>query len=124
MKKSQEFIRSENCVLGVLFRLDGFLMNPLIQGYSGTAPETSRNAYVTNQRTTEDDSQSDPQPETGIFQTQTTRNSDPEESRVMVRKVNGKLHTVLPVQRQGSSRKTVLPVYRNSTVKTPLRQSK
>ena len=54
-------------------------MNPLIQGHSRTAPETSRNAYGTNQGTNEDDSQSDPHPEAGVFQSQTTRNSGPEE---------------------------------------------
>ena len=54
-------------------------MNPLIQGHSGTTPETSRNAYGTNQGTNEDDSQSDPPPEAGIFHNQTTRNSGPED---------------------------------------------
>ena len=53
-------------------------MNPLIQGHSGTAPETSRNAFGTNQGTDEDDSQSDPHPEAGIFRSQTTQNSGPE----------------------------------------------
>ena len=58
----------ENRILGALSRLDEFLMKPLIQGYSGTAPETSRNAYGTNQGTNEDNSQSDPHPEAGVFQ--------------------------------------------------------
>ena len=35
-KLSQEFSRTENRILGALARLDDFLMNPLIQGYSGT----------------------------------------------------------------------------------------
>ena len=69
---SQEFSRTENCILGALSRLDDFLMNPLIQGHSGIAPETSRNAFITNQGTNEDDSQSDPHPEAGIFHKQTT----------------------------------------------------
>ena len=56
-KLSQEFSRTENRILGALPRLDDFLMNPLIQGYSGSAPETSRNAFSTNQGTNEDDSQ-------------------------------------------------------------------
>ena len=76
---SQEYSRTENRILGALVRLDGFLMNPLIQGYSGTAPETSRNAFSMNQRTNEDDSQSDPHPEAGIFTNQTTQNSGPED---------------------------------------------
>ena len=78
-KLSQEFSRTENRILGALSRLDDFLMNPLIQGHSGTAPETSWNVYGTNQGTNEDDSQSDPHPEAGIFQSQTTRNSGPED---------------------------------------------
>ena len=41
-KLSQEFIRTENRILGALARLDDFLMNPLIQGHSGTAPVAFR----------------------------------------------------------------------------------
>ena len=78
-KLSQEFSRTENRILGALSRLDDFLMNLLIQGHSGTAPETSRSAYGTNQGTNEDDFQSDPHPEAGVFQSQTTQNSGPED---------------------------------------------
>ena len=78
-KLSQEFSRTENRILGALARLDDFLMNPLNQGHSGTAPETSWNAFFTSQGTNEDDSQSDPHPEAGIFLDQTTQNSGPEE---------------------------------------------
>ena len=42
---SQEFSRTENCILGALASLDDFLMNPLIQGHSGTTSEMSRNAF-------------------------------------------------------------------------------
>ena len=76
---SQEFSRTQNLILGALSRRDDFLMNPLIQGHSRTPPETSRNAYGTNQGTNEDDSQSDPHPEAGVFQSRTTRNSGPED---------------------------------------------
>ena len=38
-------------------------MNPLVQGHSGTTPETSRNVFSINQGANEDDSQSDPHPE-------------------------------------------------------------
>ena len=78
-KLSQEFSRTENRILGALARLDDFLMNPLIQGYSGTVPETSRNAFGKSQATNEDDSQSDPHPEAGIFHNQKTQNSGPED---------------------------------------------
>ena len=79
-KLSQEFSRTENRILGALFRLDDFLMKLLIQGRSGTAPETSRNALSTSQGTNEEESQSDPHSEAGIFQSQTTHNSGPEDS--------------------------------------------
>ena len=74
-KLSQEFSRTENRILGALARLDGFLMNPLLQGHSGNTPETSGNTFNTNQGTNEDDSQSDPHPETGGFGSQRTQDS-------------------------------------------------
>ena len=63
---------------------DDFLMNPLIQGKSGTTPVLSRNAFSTKQGTNEDDSQSDPHPEAGIFGNQTMRNSGQKDRRDMV----------------------------------------
>ena len=66
-KLSQEFSRKENCILDALARLDDFLMNPLLQGHSGTTPETSRNKFSINQGTNEDDSQSNPHPEAGLL---------------------------------------------------------
>ena len=66
-KVSQEFSRTENRILGALARLDDFLMDPLLQGHSGTTPETSRNMFSTNQGTNEDDSQSNPHPEAGLL---------------------------------------------------------
>ena len=59
---SKEFSRTENRILGALARLDDFLMNPLLPGYSGTTPEPSRHALNTSQGTNEDDSQNDPRP--------------------------------------------------------------
>ena len=66
-KLSKEFSRTENPILGALARLDDFLTNPLLQGQSGTTPETSRNVFSINQETNEDDSQSDPHPEAGLL---------------------------------------------------------
>ena len=59
-------------------------MNPLIQGKSGTTPVMSRNAFSTNQGTNEDDSQSDPHPEAGIFGNQTMQKSGQKNRRDMV----------------------------------------
>ena len=43
---SKEFSRTENRIVGALPRLDVFLMNPLLQGHSGTTTEPSRNALI------------------------------------------------------------------------------
>ena len=80
-KLSQEFSRAESRILGALSKLDEFLLNPQITTHSETVPGTFRNTNVENQGTNEDDSQSDPHPEAGIFCGQTTQNSDLEECR-------------------------------------------
>ena len=77
-KLSQEFIRTENSILGALARIDEFLMNPLIQDHAGTTPETSPNAFGSNQGKKADNFQSDPHSEAGIFRSQTTQNFGPE----------------------------------------------
>ena len=69
-KLSQEFSRTENRILGALARLDDL--------------ETSRNAFSVNQGTNEDDSQSDPHPEAGLFHNQLKRNSDPKDGHDIV----------------------------------------
>ena len=78
-KLSQEFSRAESRILGALYKLDEFLLKPQITTHSETVPGTFRNTNVENQGTNEDDSQSDPHPEAGIFCGQTTQNSDLEE---------------------------------------------
>ena len=77
-KLSQEISRTESRILGALSKLDEFLLNQQVRTHSGTVPETFRNTNVDNQGTNEDDSQSDPQPEAGLFRSQTTQNSGPE----------------------------------------------
>ena len=78
-KLPQEYSRTESRILGALFCLDDFLLNPLIQGHSRITPETSRNVFSINQGTNEDDSQSDLHPEAGFSQSQTT-NSGPDDT--------------------------------------------
>ena len=78
-KLSQEFSRTESRILGALSKLDEFLLNQQIRTHSETVPGTFRNTNVENQGTNEDDCQSDPHPEAGIFCGQTTQNSDLEE---------------------------------------------
>ena len=78
-KLSQEYSRTESDILGALFKIDEFLLNQQIRTHSGTVPETFRNTNMDNQGTNEDDSQSDPHPEAGIFCSQTTLSSGPED---------------------------------------------
>ena len=77
-KLSQVYSRTECRILGALSKLDEFLLNQHIRTHSGTVPETFRNTNVDNQGTNEDDSQSDPHPEAGLFRSQTTQSSGPE----------------------------------------------
>ena len=69
-------------------------MDPLIQGRSGTAPEASRNAYGTHQGTNEDDSQSDLHPEASTSQSQTPRNSGPDDAYTKEELISGDLLSV------------------------------
>ena len=135
---SQEFSRTKIQILGALARLDDFLMNPLIQGHSGAAPEASRNAFGTSRGTKEDDSQSDLHPKTGIFIDKTTQNSGPEDRHDMVTELQNRFATATTVSQKftkksltaplghhrESSRRTALPINCNSAVKTPLRRLK
>ena len=89
---SKEFSRTENRILGALARLDDFLLNPLLQGHSGTTPEPSWNALGTSQGTNEDDSQNDPHPEAGLFHGQITQNTGPEDGHDMVTGVQKESH--------------------------------
>ena len=73
-KLFQEFSRAESRILGVLSRLDDFLLNPLNQNHSRIAPETSRNTLRTSQGTNEDDFLSDLHPEVAGSHSQTSRN--------------------------------------------------
>ena len=82
-KPSQEFSRTESRILGALSKLDEFLSNQQIHTHFETVPGTFRfrNTNVENQGTNEDDSQSDPHPEAGIFRGQTTQNFGPKDFR-------------------------------------------
>ena len=80
-KLSQELSTTQSRILGALSKLDKFLLNQQIQTHSGTVPGTFRNTNVENQRTNEDDSQSDPHPEAGIFRGHTSQNFGPKDCR-------------------------------------------
>ena len=90
-KLSQEFSRTESRLLVALTKLDEILSNQQIRTHSETVPGTFRNTNVEKQRTNEDDSQSDPHPQAGIFGDQTTQNSGPKDCRDMVTGVTGEI---------------------------------
>ena len=90
-KLSQEFSRTESRILCALTKLDEFLSNQQIHTHFETVPGTFRNTNVGNQGTNEDDSQSDPHPEAGIFRGQTTQNSGPKECSDMVTGATGEI---------------------------------
>ena len=73
-KLSQDFSWTVSRILGALSKLDEFLLNQQIRTHSETLPGTFRNTNVENQGTNEDDFQSDPHPEAGIFPGQTKQN--------------------------------------------------
>ena len=102
---SQEFSRAENCKLGAPAQIDEFLMNPLNQGRSITTLEMSRNALSINKDTKKDDSQSDPHPEAGMFQNQTTQTSGPEDGHDMVTAVHGEVTYSSPNSSPGKQNK-------------------
>ena len=62
-KLSQKFSKTESRILGALSKLDEFFLNPQIRTFSGTVPETFRDADVENQEPSGDPSQKDPYPE-------------------------------------------------------------
>ena len=47
-KLSQEFNRTESCIVGALSKLDDFLLNPLVRTFSGTVPGALRSADIGN----------------------------------------------------------------------------
>ena len=98
---SKEFSRTENRILGALARLDDFLMNPLLPGYSGATPEPTRSVLRNNQGTNEDDSQNDPHPEAGLFHSQSARNAGPEDDR------DKYIHTLLHFRKSTKPNKTI-----------------
>ena len=97
---SKEFSRTENRIRGAFARLDDFLMNPLIQGHSGTTPDVSRNGLIINQGTNEDDPQSDLYAEARIFGSQTEGNSGTEDEHYMVTGATERHDMVTRIQRE------------------------
>ena len=84
---SKDFNRTESRILSALSRLHEFVLNPLLQGDSGSAPEASQNALSTNYGMSEDDSRSNLHSEAKVSQSQTTQVFGPEDAYYMVTRV-------------------------------------
>ena len=81
-KLSQEFSRTESCILGALSKLDEFLLNPQIRTISGTTPGTFRDTDFENQEPSGNRSQNDPHPEVefSAYRASNLTDSDPDET--------------------------------------------
>ena len=62
-KLSKEFSRTESRILGALFKLDEFLLNPQVRTCSVAVPGAIRNDDSESRESTEDRSVNDPCPE-------------------------------------------------------------
>ena len=62
-KLSQEFRRTESCILEALSNLEEFFLKPQIRTLTGTVPGALRNSVIENQEPSGDRSQNDPHPE-------------------------------------------------------------
>ena len=85
-KLFQESIRRESFILGVLSKLDDFLLIPQVRTWSGTVPGTSRNNNSEKQEATGDRSLNDPYPEVelSVPQASTSADSDRDETYHLV----------------------------------------
>ena len=66
-KLSKEFNKTESRILGTLWKLDEFLLNPQVRTCSVTAHGTSRHSNLENRETHGDGSSNDPYAEGGYF---------------------------------------------------------
>ena len=129
-KLSQEFSRTENRIVGALARFDDFLINPLLQGHSGTTPETSRNMFSINQGTNEDDSMSNLHPEAGLLISGREDRHDMAtgiqreftQAKVMVTGVHEEVCSAPLAHLQERRKRSALQVNPSFAAKTPLRR--
>ena len=104
-KIPKDFSRMENLILSTLSRLDKSLLNPLLQGHSRSATESSQNALNINQGTNEDDSQVDIHPETRVSRSQGTHIFGPDNAYNMVTGVQEQIPDCSPGLLQGNKRR-------------------
>ena len=91
-KLTQEFSRTESRILGALYKLDEFLLNPQTQTLHGTIPGTSRNNDLENREPTGDHSQSDPHPKVESSACRTSNSVDSDERQTSHIYISEKIH--------------------------------
>ena len=123
-KFSKKFNETQSNILGVFSRLDEFLLSPLIQDHSGSARETSRNAYGINQGSNADDYRSDIHPEARDSQSHNAQRSGPDENYDMLTGVHRKTLPAALERLQENKGRRVPQVSYNSAVRTHLRRFK
>ena len=77
-KLSKEFSKTESRILGALWKLDEFLLNPQVRTCSVAVPGTSRKTNWENRETIGDRSTDDPYPEVGYFSHHSGQLNSPE----------------------------------------------
>ena len=80
-KLSQEFSRTESCILGALSTLDEFLLSPQVRTCSGNLLGTSRNKDSENREATGDRSLNDSYPEVEFSLRQASNSADSHRGR-------------------------------------------
>ena len=98
-KLSQEFSRTESCILGAVSKVDEFLLTPQARAHSGPVPEISRNSNEENQETNGDRPQNDLHLEVGVSLSHSSQNFCPAKifDRCFVGKNNFSYYRLLAV---------------------------
>ena len=113
----------ESLILGALSKLAEFLPKSQVWTRSIPVPETSRNSNGENQKTNEDRSLNDPDPEIGVFRSLCSRKFDPEKTSYLVTGVHDKNPYCSSGTSSGKQRKgrfSVLRVNYITALKIPL----
>ena len=108
-KLSKNFSRTESRFLGVLSKLDEFLLSPQVRTCSVSVPGTSRNNDLENREPTVDLSQNDPCPEAAFstYHSSIINDSEQEETHHMLTGVEEEIPYCSPGFSSGKQKKTV-----------------
>ena len=119
---SQEFSRTESCILDTVSQLDEFSLNSQARAHSGSVPKTFRNLSKTNHGKNEDRSQNDPYPEVGVSMSQSPQYLGTKEIFKMVTGVQEGVHFCSPGTsgKQKKARSISQPQFRSESTIAPI----